>query len=315
MKKTRPQCHSKSPLHLQATDLKGIAVVHLARACNGTEPFKRFLDSYRDNPGGIDHDLLIVFKGFERPEHAEEYRKLLAPFPHLPLEITDEGFDITAYFTAVEHYSEQYRYFCFLNSFSVIQDPEWLKKLHDHIVRPGVGLVGATGSWQGLGIKSSNNNLASAIKSKVLSIEKDRSVWDGIIYIILGIFRHIFFSIYFHRFPNYHLRTNAFMISSEDWKKLKFSPVRSKMDALKFESGKNGLTRQILGFGKQVLVVGKDGIGYDMASWNRSGTFWQSEQENLLVADNQTSDYRDGSPERRRFLSFSAWGNSAGNES
>ena len=67
------------------------------RAHNGTEPFKRFLDSYRDNPGRIEHDLLIVFKGFERPEHAEEYRKLLAPLPHLSMEISDEGLDITAY--------------------------------------------------------------------------------------------------------------------------------------------------------------------------------------------------------------------------
>jgi hypothetical protein len=296
--------------------MKELCLVHLARACNGTEPFKRFLDSYRDNPGGIDHDLLVVFKGFERPEHAEEYRKLLTPFPYLSLEISDEGFDITAYFKAFEHYSEQYRYFCFLNSFSVILDPEWLKKLHDHIVRPGVGLVGATGSWQGLGMKLPNHDLGSIIKLKVLSpLGTEESTWDGVVYVIRGVWRRLTFPIYFHRFPNYHLRTNAFMISSEDWNRLKFSPVRSKMDALKFESGKNGLTLQILGFGKQVLVVGKDGIGYDMASWNRSGTFWQSEQENLLVADNQTSDYRDGSPERRRFLSSIAWGNSAGNES
>ena len=48
--------------------MKELCLVHLARACNGIEPFRRFLDSYRDNPGGIDHDLLVVFKGFERQE-------------------------------------------------------------------------------------------------------------------------------------------------------------------------------------------------------------------------------------------------------
>ncbi|MBI1175192.1 MAG: hypothetical protein GC139_08000 [Sideroxydans sp.] len=295
--------------------MKDIVVVHLIRAHNGIEPFRLFLDSYRDNQAGIDHDLLIIFKGFKRHEDASEYRKLLASLPYLSLEISDEGFDITAYFKAFGHYSKKYRYFCFLNSFSMIQDREWLKKLHSHIIRPGVGLVGATGSWQGLGMRLPNYNLGSAIRSKILFAGKDGNAWDGITYVIQAIWRRLTFPIYFDSFPNYHLRTNAFMISSEIWNRLDFSPIRSKMDALKFESGKKGLTRQVLGLGKQVLVVGRDGIGYDMASWSTSGTFWQSEQENLLVTDNQTRNYQGGSSERRAFLSFSAWGKRAGNGS
>ena len=297
--------------------MKELCVVHLVRAHNGTEPFRRFLDSYRDNPGGIEHDLLIVFKGFERPEHAEEYRKLLAPFPHLSLEISDEGFDITAYFKAVEHYSEQYRYFCFLNSFSVILYPEWLKKLHDHIVRPGVGLVGATGSWM------SHNPWGRILQFKKIRFEIRGNTTSGEVprigkrvkHNLIIIKKLLVLPVHFSRYPNHHLRTNTFIISSENFNKVKFLPIKSKMDAYKFESGKNGLTHQILGLGKQVLVVGKDGIGYDMASWNKSKTLWQSEQENLLVSDNLTRDYQNGSPERRAFLSFCAWGNSAGNES
>jgi len=293
--------------------IKELCLVHLVRAHNGTEPFRRFLDSYRDNPGGIEHDLLIIFKGFERPEHAEEYRKLLAPFPHLSLEISDEGFDITAYFKAFEHYSGQYRYFCFLNSFSVILDPEWLSKLYQQIVEPEVGLVGASGSWQSL------NPWGKILKrmkmrSRIINISTPtqqtgylKTLWYNVSVLAIAIGRLSSFPFFFPTFPNYHLRTNAFMISSNILEKIILPTLNTKIDAYRFESGKNGLTRQVLGMGKQVLVVGKDGIGYDMASWNRSGTFWQSEQENLLVADNQTRDYRDGTMDARRYMSFNAW--------
>lgn len=294
--------------------MKEVCLVHLVRACNGIEPFVDFLDSYRNNPGGIEHDLLIVFKGFERPEHTEAYRKLLAPIPHLSLEISDEGVDITAYFKAFNQFSERYRYFCFLNSFSVILDPEWLKKLHNHVARPGVGLVGATGSWQGWGMKVRNNNLVSVVNSEILLplAKFEARFWDGVAYIIKGAWRRlIIFPIYFYSFPNYHLRTNAFMISSEKFRKLKFFTIKSKVDAYKFESGKHGLTRQILGLGQQALIVGKDGSDYDMTVWNKSNTLWQSDQQNLLVSDNLTRDYQHGSPERRAFLSYCAWGSEA----
>ena len=291
--------------------MKNLCVVHLVRAHNGTEPFKRFLDSYRNNPGGMEHDLLIVFKGFERQEDAEAYRKLLAPLPHLSLEISDEGFDITAYFKALDHFSEQYKYFCFLNSFSVIQDPEWLKKLHDHIVLPKVGLVGATGSWV------SHNPWG-----RISHLRKIRR-WDKgnttsgqtpgfkkrIIHKILILSRLLVSPVYFGRYPNPHLRTNVFMISSEVFNRIEFAPIKSKMDAYKFESGRKSLTRQILKLGKQVLVVGRDGIGYDMTAWDRSGIFFQMGQENLLVADNLTQQYQCGSQEERNYLSSLAWDN------
>ena len=60
--------------------MKEICVVHLIRAHNGIEPFVQFLDSYKKNKGGIDHDLLIVFKGFENSHDKMEYERLLAGY-------------------------------------------------------------------------------------------------------------------------------------------------------------------------------------------------------------------------------------------
>ena len=84
--------------------------------------------------------------------------------------------------------------------------------------------------------------------------------------------------------------------------------MKTKQDSHRFESGKKGLTRQILKMGKRVIVVGKDGVSYEKEEWCQSRTLWQSEQENLLIADNQTRDYQEGYPERRRHLFSLSWG-------
>lgn len=300
--------------------MKELCVVHLVRALNSIEPFQRFIDSYRENPGWIEHDLLIVFKGFDQPQDTAEYRELLAPFRHTTLEVPDEGFDITAYFTVLNRYSEQYRYFCFLNSNSVILDRDWLRKLHENICRPGVGLAGATGSWQSHGPQSISWWEVLDVAKQHYKVHSNKPFWKRA---ILGgaaawdycraveTWNLRLLPVYFDPFPNYHLRTNAFIISSQTMRKVKCSRIRSKLDAYAFESCSDGLTKQILRKGKKVLVVGRDGVGYEKEAWNTSKTFRQSEQENLLVADNQTRDYQYGNSERREYLSSITWGNKA----
>lgn len=291
-----------------------ICVVHLVRAHNGIEPFKCFLESYLENPSGIKHDLLVIFKGFERSSDKEPYVTLLAPIQYLSLDVTDIGFDINAYFAVANYYAGQYKYFCFLNSFSTILCRDWLSKLYENISRSGVGLVGASGSWQSInrwgrilerrGMQFSGSSLSNGNK---------RNRWELAKYMIVAIWRLFTFPIFFHPFPNYHLRTNAFMLSSDLMIKIDLPTIKTKIDAYRFESGKNGLTRQILAMGFEVLVVGKDGVGYKSKLWNKSKTFWQSNQENLLVADNQTRSYQNGSHEERKYLKSMAWGKESNN--
>lgn len=57
-----------------------------------------------------------------------------------------------------------------------------------------------------------------------------------------------------------------------------------------------------------MIVVGKDGEGYDKKEWRKSRTFRQSEQENLLVADNQTRDYQERSPRNAPLFIFHRMG-------
>lgn len=288
--------------------MKNICVVHLVRAQNGIEPFVRFLESYCQHDGGVDHDLLIVFKGFDSSHLKEAYLKHLERINFRTFDVPDIGFDITAYFACAKRFNNEYRYFCFLNSYSLIQANGWLNKLYVQISRPKVGVVGATGSWQS---HKAKRFIGISLAAKVVEHYRQNSgvaIWKRC---ILGIEAAYQFSRLLREskhFPNYHLRTNAFMISSETMVKVECRELVTKFDAYRFESGNDGLTQQILNMGKEVLVVGKDGIGYVMTQWNKSNTFWQAAQENLLVADNQTRLYLHADAEMQSRLSNLAWG-------
>ncbi len=112
-------------------------------------------------------------------------------------------------------------------------------------------------------------------------------------------------------FPAYHLRTNAFMIAHSTLAGLELPSIREKHEAHLLENGRQSLTRQIQRKGLRTLVVDAGGDTFDHTRWNLSRTFWQGDQERLLVADNQTRRYRDADAARRRLLSSFAWGRDA----
>ncbi len=279
--------------------MKSVCVVHLVRARNGIEPLQRFLESYGRNPGGVEHDLLFILKGFRNKELPTPYRDLLAQYPHQSLSVADSGFDVIPYMITASTY--EHRYFCFLNSFSILLDEDWLKKMYAHVTREGVGIVGATGSYQSMytdmitifeGVRATpfyRRILSSVtIPMRIKKLKKE-----------------------FHPFPNYHIRTNGFIIAGSVMRKIKVNLVRTKMDAYLFESGKNSLTRQIFQMNLRALVIGRNGRAYEKDEWCRSFTFWNGDQGNLLVADNQTNAYMASDLDTRWQYARYAWANRA----
>jgi len=269
-----------------------IAVVHLVRARNGIEPFRNFIQSYRKNPSGIGHDLLIAFKGFLGEESLSEYRRLLSDIPHRSFRLWDYGFDIRAYFMVT--YKFEYQYFCYLNSFSVLLDASWLAAMYRCISQPGVGLVGATGSWE----SSYTNNIDVPEPASFFGRLKTRHWMSRL-------------ADQFDPFPNHHIRTNGFMIARNTMMKIHKGFIHSKWEAHRFESGKNSLTKQVMRMGLKVLITGKDGTCFAPNDWHRSGTFRCGNQENLLIADNQTNSFTQADAETRRILVAYAWGETA----
>ena len=126
--------------------IKGVAVVYLAREAEGIEPVERFVKSYIANPAGTAHDLILVFKGLKAEQYASNVRKRFDGIAHSEVVVDDDGFDIGVYLDISRAAKQQF--ICFLNTFSEIAVSGWLSLLLEHAERPGVGIVGATGSFE-----------------------------------------------------------------------------------------------------------------------------------------------------------------------
>ena len=293
-----------------------VGVVHLVRKKNGIAPFEKFLASYIEHSAGVSHDLVLIFKGFNTARNTDQYDRLLTGVPHQRLYMSDYGLDIAPYFAAVRRL--EYRYFCFLNSFSRILAVDWLAKLRNWIAAEGVGLVGATGSYESFAtnylergrmlstleplarLRWGFKHLLDDGNQQLLALRVAAWALAG-----LGLFDP---SRYFPAFPNYHIRTNAFMASRETLIQIRVWRMVFKLSAFVFESGRNSLTNQIIGLNLRPLVVARTGEAFEKERWHLSNTFRQSAQENLLVADNQTDAYQQADIEGRTALSRLAWG-------
>jgi hypothetical protein len=286
-------------------DTPNIGVIHLIWAPLGINTFKNFLQSYIDNQPSIEHDLVLLFNGFSSEEQTEEYKLLINNLKYRSFFIKNKCPDIAAYFIAANNFN--YEYLCFLNSYSVILDKDWLIKMYQIATKDNVGLVGVTGSPE--------SHYTCLINSQK---HDDRTFFERFLNFKGSFFRRTTQAIrlgnlitryYFPPFPNYNMRTNSFMIRRKIFRSIKFKKIVTKMDAYRFESGRNSLTNQIQKMKLAVLVVGKDGIAYEKEDWHKSNTFRQNNQSNLLIADNRTNEYLNSELEVREYLSEAAWGN------
>lgn len=292
-----------------------VCVAHLVWKPLGIEPFRDFIKSYKKFPGGVDHRFLVVYNGFEPGEDLDDYRRELGGIDHRELILPEPIQDIPAYFAAAAEAKEHY--ICFLNSHSIIRDELWLQKLLTCLRLPGVGLVGATACRASLlsfaMLKDHGTGFYRGLFDRYApgeTLPRHKYLRE-----VLRMTKRRFFapSVRIHErhflpFPCDQLRTNTFMLRRETMLELQRGAIRTKFDAYVFESGFHSLTAQILGRQQNVLVVGRDGVGYPPADWHKSDTFWQGEQKNLLVADNQTRRYENGTRAQRQFLRRFGWG-------
>jgi hypothetical protein len=277
-------------------ELRRVCVIYLAWKPLGLEAFASFVTSYRAHRAGIAHDLLVIFKGFASDKERAPFSVILREIPHHSRQLPVSGLDITSYFDAarlVEHGQ-----LCFLNSSSVILADDWLGKMVRHLSRPEVGVVGATGSYE---------STLSAMRQSIAGARYPRSI-AGLRARQASRRRLADIEAHFDAFPNRHLRTNSFATARDTMLGLRFAGGQTKMDSLRFESGRQSMTRQILAQGLDVLVVGRDGYGYKPGEWYASRTFRSSDQENLLVADNRTRQYQEADAGTKVFLRKLAWG-------
>jgi hypothetical protein len=250
-----------------------ICLVYLVWAPLGPGPVERFVDSYLSHAPGAEHALVVGLKGFAADQDRSPWMRTLEQVEHEPLELADDVFDLGSYRQAVE-LTTALRY-CFINTETVVLADCWLGHFERHLLAPGVGMVGATGSF-----------------------ESPNSVRPG----PLRALRRGYPS-----FPNPALRTNGFALERELLRSLDWPGPRTKLDAVAIECGERGITRQVRQLGLQALVVGRDGRGYEPERWRESATFRSGNQANLLLADKRTRHYDTAGPLIRHALEWLAW--------
>ncbi len=259
--------------------MAAVCVVHLVWAPLGIEPLRRFSRSYRARAAGREHELLVVFNGFDDDRALTAARAELAGVAHEQLVLAEPVQDLAAYRLAAEHAAGADA-LCFLNSHSELLVDDWLALLHAPLDASGIGIVGATGS---------NESAFSAAPRPLKPIRRRQ----------------------FPPFPNPHVRTNAFVLRRADLLALEWRISRRKTTAHRLESGFEGITRQMLARGLAPRVVGRDARAYRPEEWADSCTFRAGGQENLLVADNRTRQYDEADAARRAELARMAWGDEA----
>jgi hypothetical protein len=295
------------------------AVVHLVRHANGPEPFERFLGSYERHDPGCEHDLVLLFKGFEDAAARGPYRERAADHAPLTLAVDDRGFDLGAYVAAAQMLDHER--VCFVNSFSEVLAPGWLALLDAALADRAVGAAGATGSWAShrsydlfqLGLPGP---YADAFESRRAAREamhelsgtpvpSDLPHW---LYTLVTTLRRPRGTA---RFPAVHLRTNAFLLDRALFCSLRTGALHTKPGTYRLESGRRSITAQLRARGRPPVVVDSAGAARHVPDWHLGDVFFQGGQRDLLVGDNQTRGYDAASTGQRRVLSTFAWGERA----
>lgn len=264
-----------------------IGLVHLVWAPLGPDPLRRFLRSYRAHDAGAEHELVVVLNGASADLGGGARRAQLAELQgteHTLIELAQPVLDLAAYGEAARRL--EHSRLCFVNSYSVILAERWLALLSRALDLPGVGLAGASASWE---------SQAEWIRGRVRH-------WPLQLLTLARARRD------YPRFPNPHVRTTGFVIERAALLDMALEQVGDKRSAYLLESGRESITRQVQRRGLRAVVVGRDGRLYDVEEWPLSRTFRAGAQENLLVADNQTDAYRAASSRLRRRLAHDSWG-------
>jgi hypothetical protein len=269
-----------------------IAVVHLVWAPLGVAPLRDFLASYNAHPAGSDHELVVALNGMQAPGGGgEEFRSSvqdeLARTPHRPIVLERPVLDLAAYGLLARQL--EHPRICFLNSYSVILADGWLAILADALAVAGVGLAGASGSWESQSEWRRGRFRYWPYQTLRLPVDRNR----------------------YPRFPNPHMRTTGFMIERAAIAGLGLQDVGDKRDAYLLESGTGGIASRIAAEGESMVVAGRDGRVYGQQEWPESCTYRSGEQRNLLISDNRTREW-EASPSRlKRRLARDAWGSRA----
>lgn len=323
-----------------------IAVVYLARYAEGDAPMAKFAASYRRHPAGIAHDLVVIKKGF--PDEGSTVSAAMAGLDMFPIAVSDEGFDISAYAAAATQLPHRYIAFLNTFSDIVADDwlLKLVTPLADPLI--GATGATASYESPRTSMRRLKMGLFLAQRRFSPSLGRLRGVFQAVRRMLPKHLSRFLVNYLIGRlaaspdrsdsaavadaefeafwvketkadgtfdeinaipdFPNPHLRTNGFAIERQLFLDLVPQTISTKGASYFFESGPDSLTAQLRRRQRAVVVVGRDGIVYDIEAWPRSGTFRLGDQSNLLIHDNQTRAFAAMTQSGKTAFTALAWG-------
>lgn len=285
-----------------------IDVIYIARGIDwGIKTVKKFIESYKNHPAGYPHNLIIAAKAWETlPEEYAELKQLANEAGAEIINLPDDGLDFGAYYRTIQNRSSDY-IFC-LSTFCVILQDNWLKVFTDNMIKnTNLKLAAPMGSWEKCPVNIQNilNEVKARHKIRNLNYKLDK-----VLSVIKNFGTIVKYSLLPQNFPNYHIRTCAFIVDSQLFinyftdKKL----PKNKLQAYCIESGKESLTQYCIKNGYQVGILGKDNKLYAKEEWDKSKTFRCPDMSNLLIMDKQAKLYINSDTNEKAFLEKVTWG-------
>lgn len=168
-----PEATRRSDQGTGQKHIRSVAVFYLLRNGNPDHLYAAFLESLRRYSAGMTYRPVLILKGFVSGFFHPLTRSWPTPDGGEPeiVEVTDEGFDLTAYRKAAQVIDASM--LLFFNSYSRVLAPGWLTKLYAAAESLGPGaIVGATGSWEALGEHTAFPNVT--IRTNAFLIERAR---------------------------------------------------------------------------------------------------------------------------------------------
>lgn len=266
-----------------------LALLHLVRATNPPGAFAAFRAAYAGHEAGCAHELVLLLKGFA-PEAASAF--MAGPAAGMGAQavvLDDQGQDLLAYRRAAAALAHEF--VCCLNSFARPDAPQWLGHLARAAALPGVGIAGATGSWE-----SARLATAAALAGRA---------WHQ------RLPREALVAACFPGFPNPAIRTNGFVLRRAELLALVPGWIRGKFSHAMVESGRIGITHRLRRRGLRAVVVDRNGQVFDVPDWPASATFRSGAQAGLMLRDNRTDAWAAADPATQQAQARLAWGNAA----
>ena len=255
----------------------------------GIEYLKDFVKNYKYFDSGYNHDLIVCFKQFENYKELDPWKKEISlKFIEFYDDNSQMDYDIGSYLRIAKSYPK--RKILFLGTYTVPNKKNWLKIFLNHYSEKTI--IGSSGSW-------------ASLASQFLNLEYSQyTIFQQIRW---GLFHLLKVKL----FPNPHIRTTGFFINSDDLLEVKVNKEKlvKKIETNYFESGRNGLSNQLLRKGFRLIIVNSDNKSFDINEWNKSKTFCLDNQEKLIFLDNKTNQFLKASNKIKKKMTQSHWGN------